>query len=135
MQNMEEFYATLFSTLVVIGFMAALYVLQRNHTRRLMQDLKETILRESDRQEANTQKLADAVKEFRTHLVNIIKKDPPSKGTPSGKSPYRLTGDAQHVEDRLQNLDDRVREVEGDMKVVKHRLRIYDGHPPGPSKP
>lgn len=74
MQNMEEFYATLFNTLVVIGFMAVLYVLQRNNTRRLMQDLKETILRESDRQQANTQKLADAVKELRTHLVNIIEK-------------------------------------------------------------
>ena len=71
---MEEFYATLFNTLVVIGFMAVLYVLQRNNTRRLMQDLKETILRESDRQQANTQKLADAVKELRTHLVNIIEK-------------------------------------------------------------
>lgn len=45
---MEEF-AILFNALVIIGAVAVSYGLQRKNTRRLMEDLKETVLRESDR--------------------------------------------------------------------------------------
>ena len=38
-----------------------------------------------------------------------------------------LRKDILRVEDRVIRLDDRVREVEGDMKVVKHQVRIMEG--------
>ena len=177
---MEQFFAGLSGTLGILGSMAVFFVLQRKDTRQLVDDLKGMILRESDRQEANTQrveantqKVADDLKETRTHLENKIEKqaddlketrthlegviekqaDRQEANTQKvvddlketrthlegviEKEADRLEAGTQRVEDQLQTVDDRVREVEGDMKVVKHQLQIPDGHPvpPEPAQP
>ena len=38
-----------------------------------------------------------------------------------------LRKDILRVEDRVIQMDDRLQDVEGDMKVVKHQLRITEG--------
>ena len=38
-----------------------------------------------------------------------------------------LRKDILRVEDRVIRMDDRLRDVEGDMKVVKHQVRIMEG--------
>ena len=159
---MEQFFASLSGTLGILGSMAVFFVLQRKDTRQLVDDLKGMILRESDRQEANTQrveantqKVADDLKETRTHLEGVIEKEADRQEANTQKvaddlketrthlegviekEADRLEAGTQRVENQLQTVDDRVREVEGDMKVVKHRLQIPDGHPvpPEPAPP
>ena len=43
-----------------------------------------------------------------------------------------LEGDILRVEDRVIRMDDRLRDVEGDMKVVKYQLQINEGPPADP---
>lgn len=125
---MEEFYASISGALTTIGGLTVFFVLQRKDTRQLAEGLKDMILRESNRQEANTQKVADDLKEARTSLEGKIREES-----------NRLANGAQRVEDRLLTIDNRVRDVEGNMKVVMYRLRITDGHPvppePAPPRP
>lgn len=125
---MEEFYASISGALTTIGGLTVFFVLQRKDTRQLAEGLKDMILRESNRQEANTQKVADDLKEARASLEGKIREES-----------NRLADGTRRVEDQLQTLDDRVRVVEGDMKVVMYRLRITDGHPlppePAPPRP
>lgn len=125
---MEEFYASISGALTTIGGLTVFFVLQRKDTRQLAEGLKDMILRESNRQEANTQKVADDLKEARTSLEGKIREES-----------NRLANGTQRVEDRLLTIDNRVRDVEGNMKVVMYRLRITDGHPvppePAPPRP
>lgn len=125
---MEEFYASISGALTTIGGLTVFFVLQRKDTRQLAKGLEDMILRESNRQEANTQKVADDLKEARASLEGKIREES-----------NRLADGTRRVEDQLQTLDDRVRVVEGDMKVVMYRLRITDGHPlppePAPPRP
>ena len=48
-----------------------------------------------------------------------------------------LKGDILRLEDRVVGMDDRLREVEGDMKVVKYHLQITEAPPadPKPNQP
>ena len=43
-----------------------------------------------------------------------------------------LKGDILRLEDRVIGMDDRLREVEGDMKVVKYHLQITEAPPADP---
>ena len=44
-----------------------------------------------------------------------------------------LEGDILRVEDRVIDIDDRLREVAGDMQAVKYQLRINEGPPADPA--
>ena len=45
----------------------------------------------------------------------------------------RLKDRVIRVEDRVIDIDDRLRDVAGDMKAVKHQLRINEGPPADPA--
>lgn len=136
---MEEFYASISGALTTIGGLTVFFVLQRKDTRQLAKRLEDMILRESNRQEANTQKVADDLKEARTSLEGKIEKEANRQLGILREESNRLANGTQRVEDRLLTIDNRVRDVEGDMKVVMYRLRITDGHPvppePAPPRP
>jgi len=118
---MEEFYASISGALTTFGALTVFFVLQRKDTRQLAKGLEDMILRESNRQEANTQKVADDLKEARTYLEGKIREE------------------SNRLAEGTRRVDDRVRDVEGDMKVIMYRLRITDGHPlppePAPPRP
>ena len=109
---MEAFYASMSGVVATFGGLAFFYVVLR---KDLLHGLHKA---EGDRQRIKT--------ELETHLKEGLQK--------AEKDRLRIKTE---LEGDILRLDDRVREVEGDMKVVNYHLRITEGPPadPEPTRP
>ena len=112
---MEAFYASISGVLTTLGGLTAFYFLLRK-------DIKEGLQRaENDRRRIETG-FQEALKEGlqRAEKDRLrIKAD--------------LEGDIDRVEGRLIKADERGWTMEGDLRVVKHHLRITEAPPANPS--
>ena len=67
-----------------------------------------------------------------TFFYVILRKDIQKVATDLEGDILRVEDRVIRMEDRVIRMDDRLRDVAGDMKAVKHQLRINEGPPADP---
>ena len=118
---MEAFYASVSGVIAAFGGSMFFYILLRKDIQQVATDLQRGL-----------QKAEDDRHRIKTELKGEIKEGLRKAEGDRLRIKTELEGDILRLEGRVMVVDDRVREVEGDMKVVKHQLRINEMPPADP---